>query len=568
MRWVLKKAAPAQSAGEDGAQKSASEKHLRGGAGRTCGSEESAKTDAPDGGLGIRARSGRSPNFTVVDAIKSLAILVLCTLVDFWFYSMGFSAANIITVYILGVLFTSIVTSGRTYSAASSVLSVLAFNYFFTEPRFTLAAHDPGYPVTFLIMLTAAFITGTLAGRVKEQARQSAQKAYRTEVLLETNRKLQQAKDNVGILGETARQLVKLLEKSVVAYPVKDGALSEPSVFSWQEIPINSSELLGVGERAVAEWVFKNNRRAGATTSTLPGAKCLYLAVRGADEVLAVFGIVMGGDSPLDAFEKSLVIAMLGECALALEKERLSETQKRISLEIEREKLRANLLRMISHDLRTPLTSISGNAGILMGSAGSLSDGQKRSLYADIYDDSMWLINLVENLLSITRLDNGAVSIALQPELVEEVVEEALQHVDRRKAEHRIEVRLGDELMMARMDSRLIAQVLINLVNNAIRYTLPGSRIEISAHREERVVVMEVSDDGPGIPKHQKEHLFDMFYTADNALADGRRGLGLGLSLCRSIVQAHGGAMALKDNSPRGTVFSFTLPLEEVTCHE
>ena len=510
----------------------------------------------------------KPPRLSLADAAKSVGILVGCTVIGVWFYSLNFSIANIIMVYILGVLLNAIVTEGRVYSAVSSILSVIIFNYFFTEPRFSLRATDPGYPVTFLVMLSAALITTTLTKRIKEQARQSAQKAYRTEVLLETSRKLQQAAGQPEILSETARQMVKLLDRTVIFYPGQQDTLAKPLVFAKEGRKDDPQTCLGADERAVAEWVYKNNKRAGATTNTLSAAGCLYLAVRAKDKVLAVAGVVMEKEAPLGAFEKNLMIAMLGECALALEKEKLNETQKQISMQMQQEQLRANLLRAISHDLRTPLTSISGNAGILIESSQRLSDPQKKELYNSIYDDSMWLFNLVENLLSITRIDNGALNLDLQPELLDEVITEALNHVSKKSVEHRIETRLDDEFLMAKMDSRLIIQVLINIVNNAIQYTPPGSHIVISARHEKKTVLVEISDDGPGVSDEAKARLFDMFYTADNTRGDGRRGLGLGLSLCKSIVEAHGGRIDVKDNAPHGTVFRFTLQAQEVNLHE
>lgn len=510
----------------------------------------------------------KPPELSPADVAKSAAILILCTLVALWFASLGFSEANIVTVYILGVLLNAIVTNSWVYSTASSLLSVLAFDFIFISPRLSLQAYASGYPVTFLVMLSAALITSTLTKRVKKQASQSAQKAYRTELLLETSRKLQQAKDKADILGETARQLVKLLDRTVIFYSAQQNTLSEPLVFPKEDPAQDPQAYLGTDERAVAEWVYKNNKRAGATTNTLSGARCLYLAVRGGDTVLAVAAIVMERQGPLETFEKSLTIAMLGECALALEKEQLNETKKQISIQIQQEKLRANLLRAISHDLRTPLTSISGNAGILRGNSRVLSEEQKKSLYTDIYDDSMWLINLVENLLSITRIDNGTLNLNMQPELLEEVIAEALHHINRNSVEHHIETVLGDELLMAEMDSRLIIQVLINIVDNAIKYTPPGSHITVSARREKQAVLVEISDDGPGISDDAKARLFDMFYTVDNIRGDGRRGLGLGLYLCKSIINAHGGKIHVKDHVPHGTVFCFTLRAAEVNIHE
>lgn len=503
--------------------------------------------------------------FTLADTLKSLGILAAATLIGFWFYNLGFSEANIITVYILGVLITAMVTDGKVYSGVSSILSVLVFNFFFTVPRFTLLAYDKGYPVTFVVMFLASFLTSTMTMRVRKQLKQSAGKAYRTEVLLETSQKLQRADSREDIVKETAGQMKKLLSRTVLFYTGDGKAVGAPEVFPQEG---DSEQYDTPDERAVAQWVYKNNKHAGATTNTLPGSKCLYLAVRSYDRVFAVVGIAMKGQKSLEAFEKSLLIAMLGECALAMEIEEINETKKKAEMKAQQEQLRANLLRAISHDLRTPLTSISGNAGMLMENSGVLDDGQKKRLYTDIYDDSMWLINLVENLLSITRFDNGSLKLELQPELMEDVVGEALSHISRKRTEHQIRVELSDDLLMARMDARLIVQVIINIVDNAIKYTPEGSAITVSAKKVKTDVLVEIADDGDGIPAEAKRRIFDMFFTEGKDGGDNRRGLGLGLALCKSIVEAHGGRIGVRDNAPKGTVFYFTLRSEEVDCHD
>lgn len=509
-----------------------------------------------------------SASLNLADSLKSVLILVATTLIGFLFEYFNFSVANIITIYILGVQVNAIVTTGRLYSIISSILSVLVFNYFFTEPRYSLEAYDPGYPITFLVMLIAAILTSTLTKQVKEQAFQSAQKSYRTEILLETSHKLQQASSTEGILKETALQIAKLLSRMIVIYPVTGGQLGDPILSESDAEPLDFSPYLTAEEMAVARWVSNNNKRAGATTNTLSGAKCLYLAIRSKTEVLAVIAIPMDTGSRLDTFEKNILIAILSECALALEKEAIDEAQKNISLQMQQEQLRANLLRSISHDLRTPLTSISGNAGILLNNTAALNPDKVKQLYFDIHDDAMWLINLVENLLSITRIDNGSMQLQLHPELIEEVVEEALKHINRKAVEHQITVSYSEDILMAYMDSRLIIQVIINLVDNAIKYTQVGSSIKISAKKIGSAIWLEVSDDGPGINPVEHEKLFDMFYTVDKNNHDGRRGLGLGLSLCKSIVQAHGGSIYVKNNQPKGTIIGFSLKAEEVILDE
>ncbi len=233
----------------------------------------------------------------------------------------------------------------------------------------------------------------------------------------------------------------------------------------------------------------------------------------------------------------------------------------------EREQLRANLLRSVSHDLRTPLTSISGNADMLLDEEAHLSQESRTQLLRDIYEDASWLNQVVENLLAVTRLEDGGVVLNTSIELVDDVIEEAMRHVNRDAAEHHIVVEPANELLLAHMDPQVIVQVIINLVNNAITHTDAGSTITISSRREASMVAIEVADDGPGVPATDKDQIFELFYTAGNKGADSGRSMGLGLSLCRSIVQAHGGSIWVEDASPHGARFIFTLPAEEVSDH-
>ena len=173
-----------------------------------------------------------------------------------------------------------------------------------------------------------------------------------------------------------------------------------------------------------------------------------------------------------------------------------------------------------------------------------------------------------KNLLSVTRLEEGRLNLRISAELADEVVTEALRHVNRLSVEHHITVNHQDDLLLAKMDAKLIVQVIINLVDNAIKYTPQGSEIQISTFREENWAVISVADNGPGIPDENKKQIFDMFYTGSNRVVDSRRSLGLGLSLCKSIINAHGGSISVSDNVPHGTVFTFTLPAEEVQLHE
>lgn len=513
-----------------------------------------------------KIRSSNTPEFVPMDALKSLIILVLATLVGLVFRRMGFSEANIITVYILSVLVTAIITTQKTYSLISSVISVLTFNFFFTVPRFTFNAYDSGYPVTFLIMFISAFITSSLAVKIKQNARRSAQTAYRTKILLDTNQLLQKAKEKKDIIAVTSNQLARLLDKDIIFYAVEESTLGKPSVFSASEEE-PSGALVTENEMAVAAWVFKNNKHAGATTNTLGSAKCLYLAVRVNDDVYGVVGIAIN-EEPLDSFENNIVLSILGECALALENRQAADEREEAAILAKNEQLRANLLRSISHDLRTPLTAISGNSGILLSSEESIDKPKRRQLYTDIYDDSLWLINLVENLLSVTRIEDGSMNLKLTAELMDEVIAEALAHINRKSVEHKITVSQSEEFIMAKVDARLIVQVIINIVDNAVKYTPPGSEIAISTEKSNGMVIVRIADNGSGITDEAKAKIFDMFYTSATHIVDSRRSLGLGLALCKSIITAHGGEISVGDNASGGAVFLFTLPAEEVLLHE
>lgn len=500
------------------------------------------------------------------DLAKMFAILALSTLVSFVFFEAGFNESNIITIYILGVLITAVWTNGHLYGALSSLLGVGAFNYFFTVPRFTFRANDPSYPVTFLIMLMASVIASTLASRVQKQAVQASQKAYYTELLLSNSQKLQQGRDEWEILEIVSAQLSRLFDRPILYALAEEGKDLEFRVEPPEKTQ-DMEEYLSLEEQGVAQWVRQNNKHAGATTETLPHAKGLFLSVRGVQGVMGVVGIPMKKYPVPETFGKNLMIAMLNECGLILERRRLRAEKQAIEMETQQERLRANLLRAISHDLRTPLTSISGNAGVLMEKSITLEEEKKQELYSAIYDDSMWLVNLTENLLSITRIESGTMHIRMEAELLEEVFQEALGHLDRKVQEHHIAVEQEDDLLMAKMDARLIVQVIINIVNNAIKYTPKGSHIILRAVRKGEMAEISIADDGPGISDEAKPHLFDMFYTVGQGTADNRRGLGLGLNLCQSIVQAHGGTIKVEDNMPHGTIFTFTLPIAEVLEH-
>ena len=509
-----------------------------------------------------RKRLFEKPYFSKIlkGLIISSVVLLLSSLLGYLFSRLGFTEANIITVYILGVLLIAIFTESKICWVLSSVASVLVFNFLFTEPRFSFMAYGNGYPVTFIIMLTASLIIGGTTEKLKTRERQATKTAYRTEILFDANRLFQKASDEAEIFRVAANQLKKLLNRNVIVFDDK----AQKFYASQAE---NSTVVMPPDCEKIALQTIKNNEKEGKGTNIYSDSDYAFFPICKNGKNYGVISIFVG-NNPIDSFDESIVVSVIGECAIAVDGIVNAKEKERAAVLAKNEQLRANLLRSISHDLRTPLTSISGNASNLISNGNDIDDATKKQIYEDIYNDSLWLINLVENLLAVTRLEEGRMNINLTTELVGDVIAEALKHVHTKSETQKITVIQPDDLLLAKIDARLIVQVLINLLDNAIKYTPSDSQITITAKKSKKMVCVSVADNGNGIPDEQKSRVFDMFYTGTNKIADCRRSIGLGLSLCKSIVNAHGGEITITDNVPHGAIFTFTLPVGEVKINE
>ena len=468
---------------------------------------------------GLRALDGKR---MLRDWTVTALILLLTTLLGWAMLELGLHDAHIMTVYMLAIVLTAVATTTRSSYVLAALGSILLYNFVFAEPRLSFAAFGNGYSVSLVLMLTSSLIVGTLTDKLGSQAKQSAQQAYRTNLLLETNQLLQQAKEDSDILEVARSQTEKLLGSAAIVLP---------------------------GRAVYGE-----------------GTAALHFPIRTRERIYGT--VVVKTCQEPDAFENSVLLSILGECALALQSSDHAKQMEHAKRQAENEKLRSDLLRSISHDLRTPLTSISGNAGMLLDNAQRLGEETRRRMYGNIHDDAVWLTGLVENLLAITRMGQGQPELKKQTHLAEELVSEAMSHINRRENTHQIRVEHDDELLLLQCDARLLIQVIVNLVDNAVKYTPPGSSIQITTCRQGDMGVIRVADNGPGIPDREKDKVFDMFYTGKTAVADSRRSLGLGLHLCRSIAAAHGGSITLTDREGGGAVFSVMIPAEEVMIHE
>ncbi|MCR5107258.1 MAG: DUF4118 domain-containing protein [Lachnospiraceae bacterium] len=523
----------------------------------------------PDAKIDIKETRNRKLTGQIIPTPKDILItavlLMLETILGICFSKLGFTESNIITVYIFGVLINAVLTRSHFCSLISSFCSVLLFNYFFTEPRLTFHAYEPGYSVTFIIMLVIALLTGSLAYRLKDNARESARAAYRTKVLFDTNQLLQKCRTVDEVMRVTANQVILLLDRDVVIYPVAEGILMDGNIYSKDHERSDVLPLKGP-EEEVIRWVLENKKRAGAGTRQFSDSEYLYLMIGNSGNVYGIMGILV--KKIIESFEDSILISILGECALTVENMNNEKAKEEAAIVAQNEKLRANLLRTVSHDLRTPLTSISGNASNLLRHYKKLDDETREQIFTDICDESEWLIHLVENLLSVTRIENDDMKLNVTTEVLDDVIDEAMNHIDRGRTEHDIKVLRPDDIVVAKIDAKLIIQVIINIVNNAIKYTDKGSKILIEYGMDKNNVYVSISDNGPGMDEANKAHAFDMFYTGQNKIADGKKGMGLGLALCKAVIEAHGGRIEIKDNDPTGCIFTFDLKKGDVISNE
>ncbi|EXG84007.1 osmosensitive K+ channel histidine kinase [Clostridium sp. ASBs410] len=499
-------------------------------------------------------------HFSWTDTVKALSILGGATLLSLWLHRLNIMNQNIIMVYIFSVLLVSRMTEGYWYGVVASAVSVLTFNFFFTEPYYTFNAIQSGYPLTFVIMLLVALITSALTVRMKAEARLAVKREHRTEILYEINKMLLATRGLDRIVALTNDYVVKLFERSIIFFTTDPEHGANGEVVQSAD-DIGSDVLNSAGEKAVAHWVFLNQKQAGAGTDTLMGAAAFYMPVISQGKVLAVWGISCGKGN-LDHNTRLFLRMIASQVAMALERQHLSDEQRNMMVESEKEKMRSTLLRAISHDLRTPLSGILGASSVIRENGKMLDENTQDSLIANIQEESQWLIRMVENLLSVTRINEDASNLKKSPEAAEEVVGEAVSRIKRRFPQSKIHVHVPEEFLEVPMDGTLIVQVLINLLENAIKYSPADSSIEVRLEREGTWAKFEVLDRGRGILSEDLPHLFAGYKPNENRSADSSRGMGIGLSICKTIVNAHQGNLEAENRKDGGTVFRFTLPLK------
>jgi two-component system sensor histidine kinase KdpD len=459
---------------------------------------------------------------------------------------------DVVMIYLLGIMLASS-RLGFGASIFAAFLSVGAFDFFFVPPYFTFAIADFRHATTFTVMLVVAVVISGLTQRIRNQVTAAQERELRTAALFALTRELAAAQGLERVIVAASRQIEKAFHASVTVFtPDENGTLARN--YASPNIGAPSERDL-----SVSQWVWSNQREAGLGTTTLPGGSTLYLPLHASQGIVGVLGIAPEDPERLSQLaQRKQVDAFAAQMGLAVERAQLAEEAEKAQREIEAEQLRSSLLSSVSHDLRTPLAVITGATGTVLQGGPSMTEPTRTELLKTVLEESERLNRLIANLLDMTRLESGAVKVRKEWMPLEEVIGGALTHLESRLGSREVQVELPSDPLLLPCDAVLLEQVFINLVENAVKYS--SGAIEISATPATAEIAIDVSDRGPGIPAGEEERIFDKFHRT--AHEGGREGVGLGLTICRAIVSAHGGKIWALNRAGGGATFRFTLPLE------
>lgn len=459
--------------------------------------------------------------------------------------------ADIVMLFTVPILVAAI-RHGRNAALATSLMSVAAFDFFFIPPRFTFVVGDAKHLGTFFIMLGMGFVIGNLTERVRQQAIRAQQREQRTLALYRLGEALVQTGERMDTIAAAVRAVEAQFRTQVVFYfPSEKGRLE----------PAMDSSALGVDEvqRGVAQWAFDHGQAAGQGTVVIPASPALFLPLKGVEGTLGVMAL-RSEEGPLwqEPDQRHLLESFANQTALALERASLSAEAQATRLRAERESLRNAILSSVSHDLRTPLAGITGSATTLLEDPGVLSAEERNNLLRAIQDETFRMHRLVTNLLDLTRLESGSLALKREWVPVEEIIGSTLDHLGSLGDDRAILVHAEPPDALAQGDPVLLEQVLINLVENALKFSPADQPVEIQASSTGRGISLLVSDRGPGIPEGMEERIFEKLFR----LHGNRSGAGLGLAICQGIVQAHGGEIQVSNRPDGGAQFMVWLPYD------
>ena len=486
--------------------------------------------------------------------VAAIVISALCTAIA-WPMFPYFELSNIVMIYLLGVVVASL-RIGRLPSVLTAVLNVICLDFFFVAPRFSFAVTDVQYVVTVAVMLTIAIVIATLTASVRQQTRVAGARERRTALLYAMSRELAATRDIDSMARLAVRHVAEVFESdAVVLLPNDTGRLRFPSQ------PPSDSAFRGA-DLAIAQWVADHGRRAGLGSDTLPAAPALYLPLAEGGRGLGVLAVrPRNPRRVLLPEQRHLLETFAGQIGLALERARLVDVAAGARVAAERETLRNTLLASISHDLRTPLAAMAGAASTLATRGAALDEPTRVALAHSIESKARDMSELVSKVLDLMRLDSGEITLRRDWESVDDLVAAALENNDERLEGRRVDLVVARDLPLVFVDATLVVQVLVNVLDNAAKYTPAGTAIAIAAEAENGFVRVTVDDNGPGFPPGDPERLFEKFQRGND---EGTIvGVGLGLSICRVIVEAHGGKIGAQARRGGGARLTFTLPATE-----
>lgn len=471
---------------------------------------------------------------------KAAIIIILASILALALNGFDFRAESLLMLYVVAIVIIIVETGSFKLGIVSALVCVFTFNFLFTEPRFTFSINDPNYYISMLIFLIVAGIVGSLMTRLKKQIIISTENEEGTKKLYKIVKGYLNLTGDHQITIHGEKSIQELTGKTCYMYLKKNGKPFESEGLNWC---FDNSTACGFGEMKLGELPVK------------------YMPIRSGHKTLGALEMEMEG-TDLSKPEMVYVNTILTQTTIALERDHLSKEEEKNKFRIETERLKSNLLRSISHDLRTPLTSIEGSANFILESPQPLDEETVRSLLTDISSDAVWLNNLVENLLNMTKIQDGRLIISKAGELACDILSEASSRISKRLGKHNLEINVPEELTLVPMDGHLIIQVLVNLLDNCIKHTREDSNIVVNAYENEKYMVFEVQDNGGGIGEDIQDKIFESFVTSSKESGDMVRGMGLGLSIVKSIIEAHGGTIMAENNYLGGATFRFTLPLE------
>lgn len=497
-------------------------------------------------------RSKWRPHRPLQRYLYGLGLLAAATLVSSLVGS-SISPTNLVMVYLLAVVIAA-VSLGRGPAIVVSLLGVLTFDFFFVPPHLTFAVSDTEYLLTFLGLFIVGLVISQLASLFREQVDAARQRETEMSVLYSLSRDLATAADLDGVMQAIIRNVSQTFGREVVVL------LPGPPPDHVLELQATSQDFeLTEAERAVAVWAYEHRRQAGRGTDTLPAVKARYMPLETARGVIGVMGIASRDASRyLTPEQRRMLEAFASLSAVAVERVQLAEAAGHTQVLEATEKLQNALLNSISHDLRTPLVSITGTLSSLQDDGAKLDTAAQVALVENARQEADRLNRLVGNLLDMTRLESGTVRVNREPAEIEDVIGAALEQLNGRVGRRQISVSVPRDLPLVPLDFGLMVQVLINLVDNAIKYSPPDSLIEVQATRGDNDVEIQVADRGIGIPPADLERVFDKFYRVQRP--ESVTGTGMGLSICKGIVEAHGGRIWAENRTGGGTIVRVTLP--------